>query len=221
MNIVIGITNGSWRAVALGILFGGLLAGSIIVFIPEAAPISNVLTGVVPSFRWYPLVRDDFKVLDSLLDLLFELESQQAGDIYVLASSYVLNDGIMRNYCRLGPRPLSFCDRIIYVNHIDKRDGFPRQFLDALYVVVTDPIQYHLRSDDQRVIGILAREVAEGQGIGRFYQLLPGEFRLSEGVTARVYSKVHPFERSDLDALAAEFGRYYPDRRNLFIIPTQ
>lgn len=223
MNIATKITSGLWRATALGILFGGLLAGFITVFIPEAAPISNVLAGVVPGFRWYPLVRDDdFKVLDSLLDRLSKLRSQQAGDIYVLASSGVLNDDIMRNYCsRLGPRPRSFCDRIIGVNHVDKRDGFPQQFLDALYVVVADPIQYHLRPDDQRVIGILAREVMEEHGIGRSYQRLPGEFSLSKGVTAWVYSKIHPFERSDLDALAAEFGLYYPDRRNRFIIPTQ
>jgi hypothetical protein len=69
------------------------------------------------------------------------------------------------------------------------------------------------------VIGVLAREVIEGHGIGASFQRLPGEFTLDNGVTAWIYTKVRPFERSDLDALEDEFNGYYPGRQHLFSVP--
>ena len=150
------------------------------------------------------------------MDRLDELELNQRGDIYVLASSMILNSNIVENACKLGPRPRFFCDRILTTNHVDKRDGFPRQFLHAHYLVVTSPTQYHLRAEDQRVIGVLARKVMEGHGIGAAFHRLPGEFKLDNGVTAWVFEKIRPFERTDLNALADEFAGYYPGKRNIF-----
>jgi hypothetical protein len=237
IDIATWIRNGFWRAAALGTLFTVLLAGSSAVFIPKAAPISDVLGNLAPRFQWYPLVRNDFDVLDSLLDRLGELESRQQGDIYVVASSVDLNDTILQNYCRLGSRSLSFCDRILASNNLDKRDGFPRQFLHASYLVVASPTQYVLRPDDQRVIGILEREVEAGRGIGGSFERLSGEFKFAPplslippagrylpeyrkhrdaGFTVWVYAKVRPFEKTDLDALAAEFAKHYPDRGFMF-----
>jgi hypothetical protein len=210
------VTNRFWQAAALGVLFTVLLAGSSTVFVPKAASISDLLGSLAPKFQWYPLVRDDFDALDGLLDRLGELERRQQGDIYVLASSDILNDSILQNYCRLGPRPLSFCDRILASNHVDKRDGFPRQFLHASYLVFASPMQYHLRANDQRVIGVLGKEVEEGHGIGRSFERLSGEFKLGQGVIAHVYAKVRPFDRADLDALSAEFAKYYPNKRLMF-----
>jgi hypothetical protein len=66
------------------------------------------------------------------------------------------------------------------------------------------------------VIGVLAREVMEDHGIGASFQHLPGECRLDNGVTAWVFAKVRPSERTDLDALANEFAGYYPDGRHIF-----
>jgi hypothetical protein len=216
IDIASRITNGFWRAFAIGVLFTALLAGSSTVFVPKAASISDLLGSLAPKFQWYPLVRNDFDVLDNLLDRLAELERRRQGDIYVLASSIVLNDSILQNYCRLGPRPRSYCDRILESKHVDKRDGFPRQFLHASYLIFASPTQYHLRPDDQRVIGVLGREVEEGHGIGGSFERLSGEFKLGQGVTAWVYAKVRPFERTDLDALAEEFAQYYPDKRSMF-----
>lgn len=234
INVATRITRKLWQCVALGTLLAVLLAGSSAVFVPKAAPISDRFGRLVPKVHWYPLVRNDFVALDNLLDRLDGLESQERGDIYVLASSAVLNDDVLRNYCVLRPRPRSFCDRISLVNHVDRRDGFPRQFLQAVYVVVASPIQYHLRPDDQRVIGVLATELLEGHGIGKSFERLSGEFALGKGtcvwpgewrpdcysangVTVWVYARVRPFETADLDALAAEFAGFYPERKSMFM----
>jgi hypothetical protein len=150
------------------------------------------------------------------LDRLGELERRQQGYVYVLASSAILNSSILQNRCRLGSRPRSFCDRILNTNDVDKRDGFPHQFLRASFLVVANPTQYHLRPDDQRVIGVLAREVMEHHGIGASFQRLSGEFKLDNGVNAYVHAKVRPFESADLDTLSKEFASYYPGRQSIF-----
>ena len=95
--------------------------------------------------------------------------------------SVILNSAILQNACKFDPKRRLFCDRILQTNDVDKRDGFPRQFLDATYLVVASPTQYHLRADDQRVIGVLVREVMAGHGIGASFQCLPGEFKLDSG----------------------------------------
>jgi hypothetical protein len=221
--VVIGlwerIANGLWRTVSVGLVLAALLVSSVTAFTPGAVSIADHLGSVLPSRRFYPLVRHDIDVLENILTRVEVLELKQPGDTYVLASSDILNSNILQNACKLGPRPRSFCDRIINTNDVDKRDGFPRQFLQATYLVAASPTQYHLRPDDQRVIGVLAREVIEGHGIGASFQRLPGEFTLDNGVTAWIYTKVRPFERSDLDALEDEFNGYYPGRQHLFSVP--
>jgi hypothetical protein len=212
------IANRLRRAAAIGFFFAVLLATFSAVLAPRAASLSEVLGRFVPVERMYPLVRNDIDVLDRLLDRLGNLNIQEPGDIYVLASSGILNSSILQNRCRLGPQGRFFCDRILVTHDVDKRDGFPRQFLRASYLVVASPTQYHLRADDQRVIGILAREVMEANGIGASFQRLPEEFSLDRGVTAWIFEKSQPFKRADLDALSGEFARYYPDERSIFLI---
>lgn len=217
--VVIGIwtqiTSGFWRPASVGILFIALLA-SFTTFSPITASISDVLGRLVPQFRYYPLVRNDLEELDHLLDRLDDLTLNQRGDIYLLASSGILNSSILQNACQFGPRRV-VCDHILNTNDVDKRDGFPHQFLHAQYLVVASPTQYHLHAEDQRVIGVLVREVVDGHGIGKSFQRLLGEFKLDNGVTAWVFAKVKPFERTDLDALLNEFAGYYPDKRHMFI----
>ncbi|MBI2883472.1 MAG: hypothetical protein HYY11_06155 [Candidatus Methylomirabilis oxyfera] len=213
------MTTGVWRAASVGLVLAVLLVSCFTVFAPGAVSIAGHLGRLLPSDRFYPLVRHDMDALGHLLARVETLELKQPGDIYVLASSTTLNSNILQNACSLGPRPRSFCNRILYASDVDKRDGFPRKFLQAKYLVTASPTQYHLRPDDQRVVGVLAREVIEGHGIGAAFQRLPGEFTLDDGVTVRIYAKVRPFEPSDLDALAGEFNGYYPGRAHLFSVP--
>jgi putative flippase GtrA len=220
--VVIGfwerIANGLWRAASVGLVLTTLLLSSITVFASGAMGIADRFGSLLPSLRFYPLVRNDIDVLENLLAHMEELQLEQPGEVYVLASSRVLNSAILQNTCKLGPRLRFFCERILTTNDVDKRDGFPRQILRAQYLIIANPTQYHLRPEDQRVIGVLVREVVEGHGIGAAFQRLPGEFKLEKGVTAWIYAKIRPFEKSDLEALEAEFNDYYPDKQHLFSV---
>lgn len=213
------MATGLWRATSVGCVFAMLAVSSLTAFASGAVSIAEHLSGLFPSTRFYPPFRNDIGVLENLLDSVVALELKQPGDIYVLASSGILNSHILQNACRLGPRPRSFCDRILNTHDVDKRDGFPRQFLQATYLVAASPTQYHLRPDDQRVVGVLARDVIGGSGIGASFRRLPGEFTLDDGVTVRIYAKVRPFKRADLNALEDEFNGYYPGRARLFSVP--
>jgi hypothetical protein len=210
------IPSDLWRAASVGLVLTALLLSSATAFVPRAAGIADPFGSLFPQWRFHPLVRNDIDVLENLLARVNELELKQPGDLYVLASSEVLNSNALQNVCKLHPDPQFFCNSILSTNDVDKRDGFPHQFLQARYLIVACPTQYHLRPQDQRVIGVLAREVMEGHGIGASFQRLPGEFKLEKGVTAWIYAKVRPFEKPDLAALEAEFIGYYPDKQHLF-----
>lgn len=58
----------------------------------------------------------------------------------------------------------------------------PKQFLSATHVVVADPVQFHLRPEDQRVVGILGEDILSGKGIGASFERLPYEFSLDNNV---------------------------------------
>jgi hypothetical protein len=215
------ITGRLCRIAWVGLIFAILLGNSSIVLSPGAAGLSTIFGRLAPKARSYPLIRDDIEAVERLLNRLGELEAQKPGDIYILASSFILNSEIVQNSCNFGPRRRFFCDRILRTNDVDKRDGFPRQFLRASYLVVASPTQYHMRAHDQRVIGVLAREVLEPRGIGLSFNRLAEGYKLDNEVIVSVYEKVKPFERTDLDALADEFNRYYPDKRHMFDITTR
>ena len=49
---------------------------------------------------------------------------------------------------------------------VDKRDGFSWAALECDYLIVADPIQYHLGEQNQHLVTVLAQPVLEGTGIG-------------------------------------------------------
>jgi hypothetical protein len=211
-----GLRSRFWQSTTIGLIFAALLVSSATALMPEAAGLSSSIYKFTPQARYYPLVRTDLGVIDRLLDRLDELPNSNQADVYLLTSSRLLNASILHVACRTSVNRRSVCDRILRTNHVDKRDGLPRQFLDAAYVVVASPIQYHLRPEDQRVIGVFARELIQGTGIGRSFQRLPDEFTLEGGVTVSILKKDRPLEQADLDAIADEFQGYYPDKRDIF-----
>lgn len=197
--------------VVLGIQFS-------VVFVPKSAGYLASFALFFPSARHYPLVRNDLGKMEGLLDALEEISHDGKQSIYVIASSIILNDDILRNACRDFNHPEDFCGSILHSSQVDKVHGFPRQFLSATYVVVAEPIQYHLRPEDQRVVGVLAEDVIQAKGIGTAFRLLPYSFTLDNNVKVRIYRKVRPFEKSALEDLQRRFMSYYPEEKDLFII---
>ena len=92
-----------------------------------------------------------------MVDELQQL-SQDGRSIYVLASSEILNDDIIRQASL--PDQMNYPYTLEKSNHVDLRDGFPTQFFTSSIVLVASPAQHHLRPQDQQVIGVLAEEMS-------------------------------------------------------------
>jgi hypothetical protein len=100
--------------------------------------------------------------------------------------------------------------------HVDKRDGFPYHFFEAKYVIIGEPIQYHLNPNDQRVVGILGDQILQHKKIGSSYERLPFEFSLDNNVIVLIYEKKFPVRKADIEDLSELFISYYPDKKPKF-----
>jgi hypothetical protein len=196
------------------------------------AVLMNFLTAFSPKKGWYtkpfpwvytqfsqpPIVRNDIGEIDRMLAALEHLVANPDQKVYVLASSGRFNCQILSlAYLSIG-RHVGIANHILWTNDVDKRDGFPNQFLTAKYVIITAPIQYHARPEDQRIVGIPAELIESQKGIGKAYKKLPYVFNLDNNVKAYIYEKTMPLRDVDINALSEQLRTYYPDKPNIYTI---
>ena len=165
-----------------------------------------------------PLVRNDLKEFDKMLAVMQGLLVHPNDRIYVLASSSVFNCDILKSVYLSQGRHKELSKKVFWTNDVDKRDGFPQKLLTAQYVAVALPIQYHLKSEDQRVMGVPAEAILNQEGIGTSFMKLPYEFNLEQGVKVFFYQKIKPFNGPDLASLSESLKKYYPDRPFIYAI---
>jgi hypothetical protein len=211
INLWIHIKNNATKISLVALIVIVLFIQFSYIFIPSTASILNIPNQLIAQNIQYPFIRKDINIISNLWNKLDALQSDQEGGIYVLASSGILNDEILRDACQFDVKKRNFCYHVLPTNHVDKIHGFPRQLLiDATYLIVTKPVQYHLSPEDQRVIGMPAEKILAGDEIGISFQRIPDEFTLDNGVTAWIYKKIKPINKDDMDALMNEFFTYYP-----------
>ncbi|MBV8361158.1 MAG: hypothetical protein JO189_24955 [Deltaproteobacteria bacterium] len=110
--------------------------------------------------------------------------------------------------------------KILTSAEVDKRDKFPLMLLNAEYVLVAVPIQYHLRPQDQRVVGLPAEALLMQKNIGNAFSRLPESFLLDDNVKVYIFRKIRPITKEELSELEKECERVYPDRPDV-CIPAQ
>ncbi len=202
-----------WKYVITSVFCVITLINFVQSLIPQFTHFHLQSTHMLAEAEHYPLVRNDIPQIESLMRFL-----DQYSDIYVVAASMTLNDDMLRESCHYIPVALLVCSRIMQSSVVDLRDGFPQQFLSANYVLVGDPIQYHLQPKDERVIGILADEILNKNNIGNAFEIIPRQFTLDNGVQVKIYKKVRDFTPQELQKLENIFLSFYPSQRALFRI---
>lgn len=195
-------------ALSLGILTVVFLS-SLYAFFPGARAVAPGFEVAAPRNNYYPMTRNDLAELFRMVGSLDESNGRSSAKIYVLASSEILNSSIMHIACRLDRNTYSFCENIVAVSDVDKRDEFPATFLTATHVLVAEPAQYHLRPEDQRVVGELLSFVLDNSAADGLFSRLSDTFRLDGGVKAAIYSRNRPFTEQDLENLRRRFAAYY------------
>lgn len=195
------------------LLFVSLLLISNFAYFYRLIPTSKLGTMLYSKESYQPKVRDDIAQLQLLANDLKSMTTVDDERIYVLASSTVLNDDILRKLYL--PDTLNYILNLDASSNVDLRDGFPTAFLTADFIVVADPIQYHLRPEDQQVVGILAQELLQNGIIGDNFVFLK-EYTIQQNIKVKIFKKETNFSKQEIDYLSERFNAVYPQFPNLF-----
>jgi len=179
---------------------------------------SRICPRLFTNIQHLPLKRNDLKEIERLLYVMERTAVNPDDRVYVLASSQGINSSILSSAPLVLHRHYDIARKIERTHDVDKRDGFPRRLLTARYVIVADPLQFHLAPRDQEVVGIPADMFLRNEGIAESFIKLPFEFRLDNDVLLYIFKKVKPFKRSHLVDLSLQLKRRYPSRPYLYQI---
>lgn len=194
-----------------GLLFI-LLALNPIYFFSNTA--QDILSPLSPLFsvKHTPLFRND---LTSIYELSDYLKKFTNSNIYVLASSSILNSEVLNSIEK--PYNNEAIPSLAKTHDVDLRDGFPSAFLTSKLIVVANPIQLHLSDGSQEVVRYLAENVQNPNSyIGRHFEKQPVVFSLDSNVEVFIYKKTSNFTQNDLNQLSDYYMALYPSNPELF-----
>lgn len=156
---------------------------------------NKVLGTLFTKIKYHP-ERNDLDAIQRLIYTLDELEKKEDfKGIYVLASSEVINDDLLRNACRFYYNyDDDLCGLITYTANVDTRDYITEDFFKADLLVVAEPTQYHLDPIDQEVIGVPKEQIEENGYLSSYYEKLFYDFKLDKGVDVYLYKKVKDYD---------------------------
>jgi hypothetical protein len=137
-----------------------------------------------------PLFREDYLTVKSLVKYLREVGSSEK-KIYVAASSYSLNYSVFTT-----SEQQNFGKSILPISrnsNIDSRDFYPLNgLLQAHYVVVALPYQYHIEPKEQTVVRVVVDAFNQNWTIAQDFTLLSQTFKLEHGITVQIYERIRP-----------------------------
>jgi hypothetical protein len=211
------MVGGERRAVSLtvGILAVGLVVWAG-VYLPTWAPVADALGPVVPGARVRPQQRGDLAEVQRLLALLDERTADRQVPIYVIGCSGTLSDQTLAFANRSLGTEYRSVEAILSSSSIDRRDGFPRGLLQAVYVVVPQPAQINMRPEDQQVVLLPTRSFADGTDIALAFRRLEEEFLFEGGVRVSVFERVRSHLASEVDEFSGKLRERYPDRPDIY-----
>lgn len=132
---------------------------------------------------------------------------------YILASSDILNDDIIRRANM--PDEIKISDKLVATHNVDLRHGFPEGFFEVDYVYVASPAQQHLGKENQRIIVDLANEFLNHGELEESYQVVD-TYQLDKEVIVYRYERIKEVPQSTRDYIRDIFDGYYPDYPELF-----
>lgn len=216
------LTNGAARGVVAACSL--LLVAGIDVHTLGMAPDEGIPDRItlLPSLRYVPPVRGDLAEIERLSHRLESLQDDSAKrlGVYVAASSYRISGDVLANAWlsrRIGLRDTSM---IMLESQVDRRDGFPVNVLGAQIVVVAEPVQLHLRPDQQQVVVQVVDALVRGENIGRAYRRLPDTYRLDGGVQVSLFERMRAPRADEIAALSEGLRQAHPDSPFVFQPPS-
>lgn len=203
-----------YKAVANILIVVILGLGTLNCFFPAIRPVVAYIS-VLYAQKYDPMQRNDIEQLHNLADFVNGLTDGTDKHVYVCASGSILNASIMDSLDK--PYSNGALHNMFRTSDVDLRDGFNTEFLCADYIIVTDPVQLHLKEGTQEVVRFLCEEVQNPDSpVGRHFRRMDQSYPLDNDVTAYVYEKISNFETSDYQYLADYYDNYYPGMGEMF-----
>ena len=185
-------------------------------FSPAAAGLHAWLQPLLTRDTYYPLVREDVAELNRLYARLDEVLDAAGPDakFYVLSATYELNDTHFIWTSIAPPFQFASSSRLLRLQYVDKRDGFPERLLQADFVVLGAPLGGN--GDGSQSLLEPGRLLRDGIGLGRAFEAVSGVFHLDNGATAQIFKKVRPITQAEVQELSDYLRQRYPDRPYVF-----
>ena len=177
-------------------------------------------------WRHEPQIRYDVSAIKEMtLDM--QAESEINNDkVYFISSSRYYNHTTLSKSAF--PEQKNAIPNMMVTADVDLRDGFPVHFFDADIILVATPVQVHLGYEDQSVVSLLAEDMLSENQLSRHYKF-EKEYVLSPHkpiedceaddpslVYIKMYRKVSPLEKADIDFVQGQFEAVYPEQPDLF-----
>lgn len=195
--ITIKHINKEWMLIGISVL---ALAHSLNVYIPRLQPKSlNEIKGyaLIPNFSMLPQSRGD---TDEILALKQKLDTTvYDGDtLGVLASSFVLNEDILKNVQpSLGVKQIRD-NYIVSLPQVDSRDRDLSALYNVNYVLVALPAQTHLAEGSQTVVTEAVRSFENYTDIATAYIEIPECEAVIGDITVKLFWRVRDELPSDI-----------------------
>ena len=183
-----------------------LITAFVTTYIPAFEIKRNKISLLFSTTRMYPRTDENIDTIRSIADYMKSL-MEEGGRFYVISSSVAFNDDMLVKV------HLPY-DQYLSKNHwgsahVDKRDGFPNHMLTAKYILVANPVQLHLREQDQQVVSYLAAKIIDGQDTQNL--LLIKTFELKPNITVTIYERTGGYSLEFLENVRDHFLSIYPD----------
>ncbi len=173
----------------------------------------DTLRNLFSNVRFAPKMMETEGIL-RLRDRLNELTETEGGHAYILASSEILNDDMLRN--SMLPEKDNGMHAMLGTAHVDLRDGMPNHLFVSDFVVVAEPGQFHLEPENQQIIDFFVREILDGTYTPNLERI--ESIPLSAGVTAHIYRRNGGYTEEFLRRVQAHFNALYPEYPALFAV---
>ncbi|WP_159789044.1 hypothetical protein [Sodalinema gerasimenkoae] len=221
--VIVGISL-LWRSLSRlprQLLLGVLLLNLILALTPlgsQNLPGRQLFASTHP-----PLVRQDYPELLRLVDTLHELTPNDE-PVHLIAASSSLNRGLIRNahWHQYAPEsiPLSChipCGiEILELPTADSNSIYPLEpLLAAEYIVLAEPLQYHLPRQQQQVIAVPYEVFQESWAITEDFEQRPETFSLENDVTVLLYQRRRPTDWQTAVNTLIEMKSRFRDRPGL------
>ena len=162
-------------------------------------------------------VRRDIDDIKKFVSDLNELTAGNERKVYVIADSALYNSNTLTKVYI--PDVHDALPGFVSAGDIDLRDGFSTKFFDAHYIVVSEPLQIHMRPQDQSIIVKPYELMTTASPVSRHFKEIKEYTFSHDGTSAvklKVYEKVSPFEKADIDFVEKIFVELYPTQDDLF-----